>query len=693
MNSREIASWGQKLFAAVALLLLIFLVYSNTFNASWQMDDYPNITHNNRLQISELTYDNVLKSLFANPQLTRFKELYRPVACLSFGLNWFWGKDDVFGYHLVNIVIHFLAAFLLYATVATLFNTPRLRRCHRGQAHAVALLTAVLWAVHPLQTQAVTYIVQRMAAMAALFYLLSIYLYLKARLNTVPQWRGLLFAASIISYFLAMGSKENAAVLPLALILVEIIFFQHSGSNKINRKLFWSAAGGAVFVFFTGTLFFLKGDFLSFINGYNIRPFTLGERLLTEPRILVFYLSQLVLPLTDRLSIAHDVVVSHSLFNPITTLPGIMTVLGLIGISFWRLKQWPFLSFGLLFFFLNHVIESTIIPLELIFEHRNYLPAMFLFCPVAMGVSRLLYFVEQRQNPFLKIVAGMTVILIICGLGVGTWLRNAIWATEKSLWEDVLEKSPGIARPYLVLAGEYAKQNQSEKALDYYKKSLTLPDQRPKQSRGTAYNNMGTIYLKRQDNETAIKLYQKALSIRPLHPEYLHNLILALIKDRNWNQASARADRLISRYPNNATYLNLKSYILLKQGQPEAALSWLKKALKLAPGNRNAIVNYGIALSLAGKTERAGQVLDQMNKVYTTDMTILMGLIENSLRSGDKPGFDRYVDRLFARFSVGDINTFLLKLEEDTIEAPLSLEILAPAIGNKIKQKATRAGW
>ena len=691
MNSEDYTC-GRKLFAAAVLFSLIFLIYSNTFSASWQMDDHPNIVFNDRLHITALTQDQIFRSLFANPQISKFKELYRPVACLSFGLNWFFGKDDVSGFHLVNITIHFITAFLLYATILALWDCPRLKNRIQGQPHVIALLTAALWAIHPIQTQAVTYIVQRMAAMAALFYLLSIYFYIKARLNDTPQRRGLFFAAGIISYFLAIGSKENAAILPLALIMVEIIFFQNPNWTKINRKLLWIAAGGGLFVFLTGTLFFLKGDFFSFVNGYGIRPFTLGERLLTEPRILIFYLSQIILPLPGRLSIAHDVTVYRSLFNPVATLPAIFLVLLLIGFSIWRLKKWPIVSFGILFFFLNHLIESTIIPLELLFEHRNYLPTMFLFWPLAVGLSRLVEFTRQHHTRMLKWAVSVCIILMIWAMGVGTYRRNAVWATEKSLWEDALQKAPGIARPYLVLAAEYEKQDEFEKALRYYKKSLTLPDQRPRQSRGSAYNNMGTMYLKRHDYETAITLYQQALALRPLHSEYLHNLVIALIKARNWQQASAQANLLVTKYSNNATYLNLKSYLLLKQGRPEEAIGYLRKALSLAPRDRNVIVNYGLALSLAGKTGQAARVLNKINKTYPADIAILMGLIENSLRAGDEHGLDGYANRLMATFSVGDVRNFLQALEEDKIEVPLTPEILAPALGNKIRQKIKKAG-
>ena len=677
----------QKGVAFGLLFCLIFLAYSNTFHASWQMDDFPNIISNERLHVNALSYDNILGSLFASPQASRYKNLYRPVTCLTFALNWYVGKDTVSGYHAVNIMVHFLTAFFLYITVLTLFQSPRLKNSHQGQKHVIALLVATLWALNPIQIQAVTYIVQRMAAMATMFYLLSILLYVKGRTNASPHWRGLLFAASITSYFLALGAKENAAILPLALILIEIIFFQDPGRSQISRKIFWSAVGSGLFVFLTGTLFFLKGDFFSFVNGYAVRPFTLGERLLTEPRILIFYLSQIFWPLPHRFSIAHDVAIYRSLLDPWTTLPAILLVLFLIGFGILQMKKWPIVSFGILFFFLNHIIESTFIPLELVFEHRNYLPSLFLFWPVAVGLNRLSVYIDGRRQRYLRLMFAGCIILLVFGMGFGTYKRNMAWATEKSLWEDVLDKSPGIARPYLVLAGEYEKKGESEKALRYYKKSLALPDQRPRQSPGTAYNNMGTIYLKNHNHTKAVELYLQALAIRPAHAKYLHNLVLALVKGRKWQEASDKADLLVSNYSNNSTYLNLKSYILLKQNKPGGAITYLRRALNLAPTDRNAIVNYGVALSLAGETSKAEWVLSRIYQTNLTDIAILMGLIENSLRARDELGFDHYADKLMATFSVGDIRKFLLELDEDKIDVPLTRGILAPALGNKLRQK------
>ena len=665
---------------------LIFLIYSNTFNASWHLDDFPNIVLNEKLHLNGFSHDEVLATFFASPQAHKFKDVYRPVACLSLALNWHFGRDNVTGYHLVNIIIHYLTAVILYLTVRALLKTPRLQRNSQGHDHCIALLSAVLWAVNPVHTQSVTYIVQRMASMAALFYLLGIFCYIKARLNHFPHYRGLLFAASITCYLLAIGSKENAAIMPLALILLEIAFFRKTGYPPGNRRTFWLAAGGAVFVFLTGALFFLKGDVFSFLNGYGARPFTIGERLLTAPRILVFYLSLLFFPLPDRLSIAHDVPYSETLIQPFTTLSSILLVVLLIGVAVYRLKKWPVLSFAILFFFLNHLIESTVIPLELVFEHRNYLPSLFLFFPVAVGLTKLYDFADKHSAAAKAGLVGI-IILTIFAAGLSTYHRNTSWESEKTLWEDALEKAPGIARPYLVLAGEYEKNAQFDKALDYYKISLTLPDQRPGQARGTAYNNIGTIYFARHDYAAARKYYQEAQKVRPGHQRYLHNLTLAQVKLRKWSEASQKADLLISKDHGNADYFNLKGYILLKQNRPRKAIKFLTRAFNLAPLDRNYAVNLSLALSLTGKSRQAERILRRIYEHQPEDIIIMMSLIENSLRTQDVPGFNRWTDRLLASFSAGEIEDFLKALDDSKMDVPLAVDLLAPAIAERLKHK------
>ena len=171
------------ILALVLISILLFLIYGNSFHGQWQLDDRANIVDNKKLQIDDLTPANLWGTFFANQG--KEKALYRPLPCLSFALNWYMGKDDPFGYHVVNLVGHILTAWVLYLLVFQLMSIKSMSKAateagkkNSGnivlEPESVALLAVILWAANPIQTQAVTYIVQRMAMMAAFFYSLGI---------------------------------------------------------------------------------------------------------------------------------------------------------------------------------------------------------------------------------------------------------------------------------------------------------------------------------------------------------------------------------------------------------------------------------------------------------------------------------------------------------------------------------------
>jgi Tfp pilus assembly protein PilF len=556
-----------------------------------------------------------------------------------------------------------------------------------GRQQFVALLAATLWAVHPIQVQAVTYIVQRMASMAAMFYLLGIYCYLKARLNSLPANRGLLFAGCIVSYFLALGSKENSAMFPLALLLVEVVFFQDPNNPQTSKKLFWCAVGGVFFVVLSGALFFMKGQIFSFLKGYAARPFTLWERLLTEPRILVLYISQIFYPLPGRFSIGHDIAVSTSLFKPWTTLPAIFLISGFIAGSIRQIKQWPLAAFAVLFFFLNHLIESSIIPLELVFEHRNYLPSLFLFVPVASLIKKALDRCKGRKHPVYRVLAAATVALIV-GLGISTHARNSVWRSDKTLWEDVMRKSSGLAGPYQVLAAWHNEKGESDISLQLYRKSLNLGSQMPKRSRALCLNNMGNIYSDRGEYRQAATLFKRALTIYPGHENSLYNITLAFIRSNQLTKALEYADLLNSKYY-HAKYMNLKGFILIRQGRPDAAIPYLARALAISPLNRNATINLAVAFTLTGQYEQSELLLRKIHQIYLADMTALLYLIENNLRAGKNASADRYIERLFQSFSVGDIKAAIASYSSDNAEILYQPTFMPRAVGKKLYERAS----
>ena len=633
----------------LSLSLMIVLIYSNAFNASWHLDDRSNIVNNRGLHITNLRLSSLMRTFFTSPQSggAITDELYRPIPCLTFAINWYFGKDRVFGYHVVNILVHILTAYLLFLTILNILKSPNLKNQYQGKENFVAFLAAVLWAINPIQVQTVTYIVQRMASMAAMFYILSIYLYLKTRQSEQPLCRILLLLGCTAGFLLALGSKENAATLPLAVILIEVICFQDLNSRKVRRAFFWGTvvAGGLLVVF--SALLFLPGNPFAFIKGYGGRPFTLSERLLTESRIVLFYLSLIFYPLPTRLSIEHDITVSTSLINPWITLPAILIHLVLIGIGLFQIKKRPLLALAILFFYLNHVIESTIIPLELIFEHRNYLPSLFLFLPVAAGFKKLLDYYEKRNTVFRSVLICSS-ILIIAGIGAGTYIRNMAWATEKTLWEDAMHKAPNSHRPLHNLAwGYYVKIGQYDRAIELYEKSLDLRTNNDF-ANPIAMSNLGLLYVHKKKYQKAIELWQTALERRPNDDVIRYRYVIGLIEMKNWDAALDNLNQLMSRHPLHFDYTYLKGYVLLNQNQYEAALEYFERCLRLVSENQQALLGAGICNNLMGHYGRAEAIFRRVLKFAPNDDLTLLWLVETNLSVDDSQDVDRYLKQLLA---------------------------------------------
>ncbi len=692
MNKCQSISAGCGWIAFTLIALLILLIYSNTFHASWHFDDKPNIVNNTYLHLTDLKPESLIRTLYTNPShpSSISRKMNRPVAFLTFAVNWYFCRENVTGYHVVNITIHILTAFFLYFTILNLCKSPNIQNSFQDKAHFIALLSAVLWAVNPIQTQAVTYIVQRLASLAAMFYLLSIYFYIKTRIAATLPARFFFSISCVLSFILALGTKENAATLPLSLLLLEMIFFQDM-SQKKTRQTFIIISGGFILLFLMISLHFLSGTDLFFSRGYDNRTFTITERFLTEFRIVIFYLSQIFYPVASRFSIDHDVMLSTSLFAPWTTLPAIFAVLALITTGCCLIKKMPVLAFSILFFFLNHLIESTILPLELVFEHRNYLPSLFLFFPVAVGIKRLMDY-YRKKNISMQLILIAFVALLLMGVGISTYIRNLAWATEISLWEDAMQKAPGRARPLTVLAFEWSQSNDPGKrnddvALRLYEKSLSLEKSR-KNVYPSILNNMARIYARKGDFPKAVELFTEALTIDPDYDRGRFGLIQIQIILGRWEEASKNADRLVSNATPLETHLNMKGFLLLKQKKYEAALHYFQKSLKLAPNFSETLLYMGAALSLTENYERADWFLRRAYTSTPDDITPLMCLIENSIKAGDTQKAEHYADNLIDSYSLLLIKYHLEKLQYDNLSLSISPEPITQIIAKRLTARS-----
>jgi hypothetical protein len=353
------------LIAGVALL-----AYSNTFYVPFHFDDRPNITENPNVQIKVFSWEQVQR-LVKNT----YKESIRVFSYFTLALNYYFGGLDVFGYHLVNFFVHIASGVFLYWFLLLTFSLPSLREAYGPVSFRVALFSSLIFISHPIQTQSVTYIVQRMASMAGMFYLLALVLYVKGRLTPGPP-RILYFVGTTFSYLLGVFSKENVAILPLFIALYEFYFFQKFDLSRKGKKMLIGLVLGLLMLGAFGLVIWGKRYIDVTIEGYQYRTFTMSERVLTQFRIVLYYLTLLIYPHPSRLNLDYDFPISRTIFDPLTTLVSILIVALLVGYGIWTAKRRPVLSFFILWYFGNLVIESSIFPLEMVYEHRLYLPAV-----------------------------------------------------------------------------------------------------------------------------------------------------------------------------------------------------------------------------------------------------------------------------------------------------------------------------
>lgn len=675
-----------RLFPVLLIACFLSLIYWNSLETEWQMDDRPNIIDNPGLRIDNLHPESLWRTFFANQG--KSSALFRPLPCLTFALNWYAGGDNPFGYHVVNLLFHFATAWVLYLLMARLLaESSRHLKDDVEAVPSIAMLAVVLWAANPIQTQAVTYIVQRMAVMAALFYVAGMLFYVKARTEAsrCKQWTDFFLCG--LCFLCSLGSKENGILLPVSLLLVEWIFFHHGSLHFFRepKMLALGAAliGGGLLSFF---LFLETSDYI--ISIYNDRSFTMMERGLTQPRIVLSYLTQIALPLPKRLSIAHDVELSTSLFHPPTTLPAIVLVAGLVVFSVAYAKKFPLGAFAILFFFLNHVVESTVLPLELVFEHRNYLPSIFLFLPV----SAVLYRVLTTSGNFTLVRKGIAGLMaaILMGLGLCTHERNKAWATSESLWRDAAIKAPNSIRPLVTLGIQLGWRDNAtpadyRHALVLFRRALALTLNR-KTERADILGNMATVHVFQGDYAKAVDLYRQALMVDPKHHKNRADLITPLILEGRLDEAQREAHRLVADRPDNPEYWNLSGFIFLWQEKEKEALSRFQQAYLKRYPNMMLDTNMGLSLLRSGYPEKSRKFLRWSIRQSPRDPIPLLAMMENRLSASDDAEAKKYALQLITLLPAPVLVDLLDTLPNNRRYPPIKVRMIRPLIASVMSE-------
>lgn len=665
VEQRELTYCRKTLFSVISLAILIFLIYSNSFSCSWHFDDIPNIHHNPLLHMAKLSWANIKNALFSdrnNPNIP-----YRPVACLSFALNYYFNRLDVFGYHLINVLIHFLASLFIFLFLYRTLTLLTSKEKWSGDPYFVGLLSAVLWAVNPIQTQAVTYIVQRMASMAAMFYIMAMYWYLQARTARSRKRSAFFFTLCLSSSALALGSKENAAMLPVSLVLCEVLILQEDPWNFLRAKWpFFASAILLTLLVGVGYLYWKNGNFLNLESWYKNRPFSWKQRLLTEPRVIVFYLSLLFYPMPNRLNIAHDFPVSTSLLEPPSTAFSMLFILMLITTALLLMRKRPLISLAILFFFLNHIIESSIFPLELVFEHRNYLPSMLLFLPVSMGLWYLYNSFASKNKKWMAAVLSAFTILLLVSMGHSTYIRNITWKNERTLWIDAVEKSPRVFRPHHNLGKYYHDIGKVERALNEYRIALGCKVVHTKDEKFITYYNLGKLYSAQKDDETALSYYKKSIDINPTFPFNYNNMANIYERRGELRQAERYLQQALTLLPTSPRIRYNLGLIYLELKRPDLAIRQLRKVVDLPQLRSVATKNLAIAYKQQGSYGTATYYLLKYLTINPNDVVARAHLAEIFLHKGLKEKYEQEMKKSVSLIKApGDLVKLLNKIDQN----------------------------
>lgn len=572
---------------APAVLLIVFalgtLIYGHTLSAPFYFDDLESIVENPHIRMTRLTWPQL-------QEIGRDQPVSRLLPLLTFAVNHYFTGYQSDGFRLVNIFIHIINGWLVFCVA---WQTSRLS----GQRpFFLSLVAALLWLTLPVHTQSVTYIVQRMNSLATMFYLLSFICYIQARRLRRPDSAGkrvpfFWFSGCILAGLCGLLCKETSATLPLFIFLYDWYFLQ--GPDRSRLKKHRLGALLAVALCMVIAFFYLGGHPAERISGsYINKPFTPAQRLLTQPRVIVYYLSLLTFGHSGRLMLEYDFPVSNTLTDPEANLPAIAALAALIILAALASRKKPLVSFAVVWLLGSLFIESSVIGLALIFEHRTYLPSIFPVMAVAACLTNRI-----RPASAAAVVIGA---IIVCNAW-WTYQRNITWQDRISFWSDGCAKSPHLIRPRNDYGLSLAEAGALEKARLEYEKALALPSG----EKAPVYNNLGTLFYRTGEIDKAGEQFLKAIEAQPTFAKAYMNLGIIKTENGDYAEAIRLLETAVNLDPNASESQNALGMAYYRSGRTEDAIRHCRRAGRLDPENANAANNLGAILLGIGRAEDA----------------------------------------------------------------------------------------
>jgi len=586
MNMKFTETFSRLLLIAV----LAVIIYSNSFSASWHLDDYPSVLENYRIKSLSSSLNDIIFNT-------------RGICDLTFAANYYFCKKEVFWYHITNLIIHIVSAIMVYLLIKITFLTLAISQSDNSPVllNNIPLIGSLFFIVHPLQTQAVTYIAQRYTSLATMFYLIALVLFIKARINLVngninffSKSHISFYLCSFLCTFLAIRTKEIAMTIPFVFLLYEKIFLRQRAKKVTNILYYLLPFFILLLIPIITRVYTINPDFTKIEEtlGRSFKDTVRISRIeyaFTSINVVLTYIRLLLFPVNQN--IHHDYPVSSSLFANYTYLSLLVHICILIFAAVMYRKS-KLITFGILWFYVTLSVESSVIPIrDVIYEHRVYLPSVgFVFF-----LAGLLTLKSEWKNIFYIFFA-----IIISMLSITTYNRNSIWKDELTLWNDCLLKSKNNFRPYLYIGMYYSGRGLLDKSIEKYKKTLEINPYSFE-----AHNNLGYALEKKGLFNMAAYEYMKAIEIRLYYPEAHNNL-----GNMFYNQG--RVDLAIKEYliasKSNpylySTHYNLGN-VYFSLGKITEAVREFKTAIKLNPDYPENHYNLGRVYYNQGKFEDA----------------------------------------------------------------------------------------
>ncbi len=629
------------IFVILFLALSIFIAYSNSLNGTWALDDF---IANKPVGIKDI-HD------FLG---------FRKVTYFTFIINQKIGQFSPLNFRIFNILLHIANTLLVYVlTYLTVISVLEIQRDYKhlkkknetnlsiqNQAFFAAFLSGIIFGLHPININAVAYIVQRMASLATFFVLLALLSYKFARVSDRTINKTFFYSLSALSILLGLFSKENAIMAVPLILLYEYIFPSRKDKKAFDisavKNFYWTKRSLVVIllciaiivlIFYLLKLHTVATDMIKFFFTPN-QPlpkrdwmavdvnWTPLQHILTEFRVISRYLLIILLPLPRFLVFDWwGYPLSYGIISPFTTLLSVIFIIFLITFAIWKLKRYPMLCFGILWYFVAISLESFLaLGSDLYFEHRNYLPLAGLFVGIT---GQLAISIKLKQE---KIV--WPVALVLCFfLGVLTFSRNSVWKDSVTLWSDTLNKAPSNIRAMTGLANAYLKLSDFNKAESFFRQAVQLSNAQNRLSfLNDSVYSLGMLYLfqgKIDDAKKLIDLFHERFE------SYRINILIGHYKSlkNELDDAITEYKKIINKAKgrDKTIVLTLLGDAYRKQGLLDKSIEYYSKAISKDPSFSSAY--YGLALSLINKRD-INQAYSYLQKTLYLDPDNVLALSE-----------------------------------------------------------------